>query len=97
MADDLYEKLVNAGLDVLYDDRRESPGIKFNDADLIGIPIRLTVSESTMKQGGVELKPRNSSSKSIIPAEIIPAHVMSILHELESGIQDNIKPVTYSV
>ena len=47
-ADQLYAELQAAGIDVLYDDRDESPGVKFNDADLIGIPIRLTVSERAL-------------------------------------------------
>jgi prolyl-tRNA synthetase len=97
MADELHEKLTNAGIDVLYDDRHESPGIKFNDADLIGIPIRLTVSESALKRGGVELKLRNSSEESIVSADTIPAHVMSLLRRLDAGIQDNIKSVIYTV
>ena len=45
---------------MLYDDRLESPGVKFNDADLIGLPIRLTVSDRALKAGGVELNGRDS-------------------------------------
>ena len=55
-ADALYEALEAAGVEVLYDDREESPGVKFNDADLIGLPLRLTVSERAHKAGGVELE-----------------------------------------
>jgi len=58
-ADALYEALKAAGAEVLYDDRDESPGVKFNDADLIGLPLRLTVSERALAAGGVELKLRN--------------------------------------
>jgi len=66
-ADRLYTDLQSAGVEVLYDDRDESPGVKFNDADLIGLPIRLTVSERALAQGGVEMKLRSKSDKSIIP------------------------------
>jgi prolyl-tRNA synthetase len=52
IAEHLYTEFESAGVQVLYDDRAESPGVKFNDADLIGLPIRLTVSERAQKQGG---------------------------------------------
>jgi prolyl-tRNA synthetase len=67
IANHLYEELCAAGIDVLYDDRTESPGVKFNDADLIGLPIRLTVSERAMQQGGVEFKRRDKNEKHTIP------------------------------
>ena len=46
---------------MLYDDRAESPGVKFNDADLIGLPLRLTVGERSLKNGGVEFKQRTGT------------------------------------
>ena len=57
-AERLCERLTKAGYEVLYDDRSESAGVKFNDADLIGIPVRLTVSRRTIKSQSVELKAR---------------------------------------
>lgn len=57
-ADDLYKKLLEAGIEVLYDDRDESPGKKFADADLIGIPLRIVVSARTLKEKSVEFKER---------------------------------------
>jgi prolyl-tRNA synthetase len=66
-ADALYERLLGAGYEVLYDDRVESAGVKFNDADLIGIPIRLTVSRRTVESQSVELKPRWSEEKRLVP------------------------------
>jgi prolyl-tRNA synthetase len=59
-ADSLHEQLTAAGYEVLYDDRDESAGVKFADADLIGVPIRATVSARSMKAGGVELKRRDA-------------------------------------
>ena len=58
LADSVYQKLAAAGLEVLYDDRDVSPGVKFADADLRGMPLRVTVSPRSLKQGGVELKRR---------------------------------------
>jgi prolyl-tRNA synthetase len=67
LAETLYHKMNEEHLECLFDDREESPGIKFNDADLIGIPIRLTVSERSIKNGGIEYKRRDRSDKTIIP------------------------------
>jgi prolyl-tRNA synthetase len=57
-ANGLYEELVGAGADVLYDDRDERPGVKFKDADLVGVPIRLTVGAKSLADGVVELSMR---------------------------------------
>jgi prolyl-tRNA synthetase len=67
-ADRLYAELTAAGFEVLYDDREESsPGVKFNDADLIGLPLRVTVSARSLEQGGVELKRRDQAERRIVP------------------------------
>jgi prolyl-tRNA synthetase len=63
----LYKDLTDNGLEVLFDDRNESAGIKFNDADLIGIPLRITVSPRTLQKQGVELKWRNEKESEIVP------------------------------
>ena len=57
-ADNLYQALADAGLSVLYDDRAESAGVKFNDADLIGLPVRAVVSRRNVQRGIVEIKRR---------------------------------------
>ncbi len=72
-AETLYQQLVDAGLEPLYDDRPESPGVKFNDADLIGCPLRLTLSERSLKAGGVEVKVRKTGEVSYHPLENLPA------------------------
>jgi prolyl-tRNA synthetase len=61
-AQDLYKILQNKGLQVLYDNRDKSAGEKFADADLIGIPLRVVVSDKTLQQDSVEIKLRNESS-----------------------------------
>lgn len=65
-ADDLYQKLTSAGVEVLYDDRDLRPGEKFADSDLIGIPWRVIVSEKTIEAGKFELKNRATSEVSAI-------------------------------
>lgn len=59
----LSHALADAGLDVLIDDRDERSGVKFNDADLIGLPIRITIGDKALDQGGVELKMRRDAGK----------------------------------
>ncbi len=68
-AEDLYEELDDASLDALFDDRKESPGVKFADADLIGIPWRVTISARSLKNGGVEVKRRRESEAKIVPID----------------------------
>lgn len=73
-ARDLYKNLVDVGIDVLYDDREESAGVKFNDADLIGIPLRLVVSGRTLEKNSVEWKERAGSEvKNVALAEVVGA------------------------
>lgn len=66
-AEALYEGLLTAGLDVLFDDREESPGVKFNDADLLGLPLRVTISQRTLKEQSAELKLRSESDTRLVP------------------------------
>jgi len=73
-AEGLYETLKKAGLSVLYDDRDERAGVKFNDADLIGCPVRITVGEKNLEKGLVELKGRTEAeSKLIVLSEVASA------------------------
>jgi len=71
--------LTAAGFEPLVDDREESAGVKFNDADLIGLPVRLTISERAFKQGGVEFKLRSSGEARIIPVEQVVDEVRSTI------------------
>jgi prolyl-tRNA synthetase len=73
VADKLYEEMTAAGIEVLYDDRKDAaPGVKFNDADLIGIPYRVTVSPRTLEKNAVEFKKRAEKAAEVLPlADII--------------------------
>jgi len=68
-AGEIYKKLKESGIEVLYDDRDVKAGEKFADADLIGIPKRVVVSERSLKEGGVELKKRGEEVTKIIKVE----------------------------
>jgi prolyl-tRNA synthetase len=76
-ADRLYADLRAAGVDVLYDDRDESPGVKFNDADLLGMPLRITVSPRTLEKDAAELKERRESQPTICPLERAVAEIQT--------------------
>jgi prolyl-tRNA synthetase len=69
--DALYAELQAAGYALLYDDREESAGVKFNDADLIGLPLRLVISERLMAAGQVELKPRGGEALKLAREELM--------------------------
>jgi prolyl-tRNA synthetase len=73
VADDLADDLMSQGVELLYDDRDESAGVKFNDADLIGLPVRLTISPRTLGQGMIEVKPRAHERPSLVSRdELLP-------------------------
>ena len=70
LAEKLYAELSGLGIEVILDDRDERPGVKFKDADLIGIPLRLTVGKKSLAQGCVELKLRTQIDPK--QAELVP-------------------------
>ena len=80
-AEKLYNDLTAQGLAVLFDDRNESPGVKFNDADLLGIPIRVTISPRTLEKNGLEIKLRAEKGSQLVPLE----EAVNRLEELAGG------------
>jgi len=74
-AEQLYQQLRDAGIDTLYDDREEgSAGVKFNDADLLGMPLRVTVSPRSLQAGGAEVKRRTDKDGRVVPlADVVAA------------------------
>ncbi len=65
-AERLYNELTAQGVEVLFDDRDERPGVKFKDADLLGIPLRVTVGKKTLEQGKIELKARTAKDVELV-------------------------------
>jgi prolyl-tRNA synthetase len=65
-AEELYQTLLNQGIEVLFDDREETPGVKFKDADLIGIPLRVTLGEKNLKKSLVEINRRRTGEVSLV-------------------------------
>ncbi|MFB0557233.1 MAG: proline--tRNA ligase [Dehalococcoidia bacterium] len=81
LAEDVYHKLEKEGIEVLFDDRDESPGIKFNDADILGIPLRLTLSPRTIQSQSIEAKWRVGRETQLVALENLAAEVNRLLRE----------------
>jgi prolyl-tRNA synthetase len=79
VAHQVYRLLQEAGLEALYDGRDERAGVKFADADLIGCPVRVTVSRRSLGAGGVELKARWSDERQVVAVDDLAAAVASLL------------------
>jgi prolyl-tRNA synthetase len=94
-ADALYNELTTVGIEVLYDDRDERAGVKFNDADLIGIPLRLTISSRSLQNGGLEFKPRASKESSIVARENVVATMQAEIQTLLAAIRTKVVAVPY--
>ncbi len=82
----LYEELVDAGIDVLFDDRPERPGVKFNDMDLIGFPVRIVVGKRGLESGEVELSLRRDGERRSTPIDQLVPAVQGLLDELKGEI-----------
>ena len=94
-ADRVYETLLKAGIEVLYDDREESPGVKFNDADLIGIPLRVTVAAKSLAKGGVEVKRRDQPKPEIVAEADLVARVHAEIKTLLDAIATKVVEVPF--
>ncbi|HVL01915.1 MAG TPA: His/Gly/Thr/Pro-type tRNA ligase C-terminal domain-containing protein, partial [Dongiaceae bacterium] len=70
-ADKLYQALTAAGVEVIYDDRKERPGVKFSDMELIGIPHRIVISDSGIEKKAYEYKHRRTGEKLDVPADSV--------------------------
>jgi prolyl-tRNA synthetase len=82
-AEEVYEGLLERGIEVLYDDRNESPGVKFKDADLVGMPLRVTVGERGLKKGIVEARVRSTGRETEIPREGAIDAILAMLDGLD--------------
>jgi prolyl-tRNA synthetase len=81
-ADDLYKSLTDAGVEVLYDDRDARPGEKFADADLMGIPFRVVVSEKTLAAHSYEVKSRTEETAQLMDADSL----LKLITQASSGL-----------
>lgn len=96
VADALYAELIAAGIEVLYDDREDpSAGVKFNDADLIGLPLRVTVGAKALQEGGVELKRRSATEKQLVALDALLPTVQIELAELRAELAARVQTVPF--
>ena len=86
-AESLYTELEKQGLEVLFDDRIESPGIKFNDADLLGIPVRVTISPRTLEKDSIELKLRSEKKAELVPLGEAAEKIKRLISTAQAGSQ----------
>lgn len=85
LGEEVYRNLQAAGVDVLYDDRDERPGVKFKDADLVGIPYRVTVGSRAIREGQVEIRNRRTGEDAFVSvAETLP-HIQTLIARAEGS------------
>ncbi|MGE0073969.1 MAG: proline--tRNA ligase [Sphaerochaetaceae bacterium] len=90
IAEKIYTDLTAAGIEVLYDDRKESAGVKFADADLIGVPVRITLGNRSLKEGNVEVKLRGSSEDTkSFPLASLVGDTKDLVASLMADIRSN--------
>ncbi|MFN8513924.1 MAG: His/Gly/Thr/Pro-type tRNA ligase C-terminal domain-containing protein [Chloroflexia bacterium] len=85
-SEDLYRDLAAAGVDVLYDDRDDRAGVKFNDADLIGLPLRLTIGRRALAQGAVEVRDRKTGDTQLVPLSGVVGYVHGEIARLKAAV-----------
>ena len=90
LADSIYDKLIAEGIDVLYDDRKESAGVKFADADLIGVPLRITLGNKSIKEGKVEVRIRSNGEVTSYSLDTMIDDIKREIAKEEKKIEDGI-------
>jgi prolyl-tRNA synthetase len=96
-AEQLYGDLGAAGITVLFDDRNESPGVKFTDADLLGMPLRITVSRRTLKNDSVELKLRTDKDFTLVPLAEAVTQAQTQIDALQGAIDARVLEEEFEV
>jgi prolyl-tRNA synthetase len=89
-AEQLYQDLMREGVEVLFDDREETPGVKFKDADLIGIPLRVTLGEKNLKKGLVEIKKRRTGEIFLVNKEEAVSKIKETIHQEIGEVEPNL-------
>ncbi len=86
ISEELYQGLLKEGVEILFDDREESPGVKFKDADLIGIPLRVTLGEKNLRKGLIEIKKRRTGEVVLVTRESAILEIKKMIaQEMKEG------------
>lgn len=85
VADQLHAELSQLGVDVLVDDRDQRPGVKFKDADLVGIPLRIVLGDKGLASNQVELKWRTKKDAELVPLENLAQHVAKLVKDAQGN------------
>ena len=88
---EVYHKMLDKNLEVLLDDRNERAGVKFNDADLIGIPLRIIIGEKSLKEGKVEVRIRGSKATVSLRKDEVLEGFLKILSEIKPAGKESLK------
>jgi len=91
VAEDIYQQLLSNGIDVLLDDRQLRGGVKFKDADLIGIPVRVTVGQKSLADGNVEIKLRSESKSEKTPVEKATDKAIDLVNSLKEQLNPQVR------
>lgn len=90
-ADNIYNTLLNSGVEVIYDDRKVSAGAMFADADLLGVPVRVTVGPKNLAEGKVELSTRDKSVKKLVDVASIIDETNALIRDLYTEINSKVE------
>lgn len=91
-ADNIYNELQKAGIEVIYDDRNVSAGIMFADADLLGVPVRVTVGPKNLANGQIEISTRDKSVKKLVSVDDAVTETKNLVNELFEAINSAVRP-----
>lgn len=90
VSEEIYQRLLSAGIEVLYDDRKESAGVKFADADLIGIPIRITLGNRSLKENKAEVKIRSNGTVKSYDLNSLEQEIKAEIENLEKELESRL-------
>lgn len=90
-ADFIYKKLTDAGVEVIYDDRKVRPGVMFADADLLGVPVRINVGPKNLADGNVELMTRDKKVSKLVDTEEICVETVELISKLYAEINEKVR------
>jgi prolyl-tRNA synthetase len=90
-ADKIYDDLLKAGVEVIYDDRNVQAGVMFADADLLGVPVRVTIGPKNIANGQIEISTRDKSVKELVNVEDANAEIKKVIDKLFDEINSKVR------